>query len=66
MEYTYLPIPNTTLFEIRVENIIFTFDTSDTFYDGLYTDFEDVSKLEYFVSLLKADAGTAFEIYKNQ
>lgn len=63
MKYTYLPIPDTTLFEIRVEDTIFTLDSSDSFYDQLFKDFEDVSKLEYFVSLLEANPGTAFTIY---
>jgi hypothetical protein len=65
MDYTYLPIENTTLLEIKVENIIFTLDTSEPFYDQMVKDFEDVSKLEYFVSLLKANPGTAFTIYNS-
>jgi hypothetical protein len=28
-------------------------------------DFKDVSKLEYFISLLEADTGTAFTIYNS-
>jgi putative heme iron utilization protein len=28
-------------------------------------DFEDVSKLEYFISLLETNAGTAFTIYNS-
>lgn len=63
MEYTYLQIPNTTLFEIRVADIIFTIDSSALFYDQMFRDFEDVTKLEYFISLLRADPSTAFTIY---
>ena len=63
MEYTYLPIADTTLFEIRTQNIIFTLDSADEFYSKLFSDFEDVSKLEYFVSLLQSDPSTAFDIY---
>lgn len=65
MNYTYLPIPDTTFFEIRVANIIFTLDSSETFYDQLFKDFEDVSKLEYFISLLETNPGTAFTIYNS-
>ena len=63
MEYTYIPITDTTLFEIRTQNIIFTLDSADEFYSKLFSDFEDVSKLEYFVSLLQSDPSTAFDIY---
>jgi hypothetical protein len=65
MNYTYLPIPDTTFFEIRVKDTIFILDSSDLFYNQLFKDFEDVSKLEYFISLLETNPGTAFTIYNS-
>lgn len=79
MEYTYKQIENgdwqllvivneTSIMFILSEDIIGTEDTPPR---GLYEhvqmiqDFKDASKLEYFISLLEANLGTAFIIYNS-
>ena len=63
MEYSYNQTENGKI--IVVNNIIFMLDSQDEIHVKMITDFEDTAKLEYFVSLLKADPSTAFTIYNS-
>jgi hypothetical protein len=63
MEYTYLPIENTTLFELRAYNFIFILDSTEPAYDKMLTDFQDPINIERFIALLEEDSSTAFQIY---
>jgi hypothetical protein len=63
MEYTYLPIENTTLFELRAYNFIFILDSTESAYDKMLTDFQDPMNIERFIVLLDEDSSTAFQIY---
>ena len=63
MEYTYLPIENTTLFELRTGNFIFILDSADPMYDKMIEDFNKATNIKKFISLLIADPSTAFDIY---
>jgi hypothetical protein len=63
MEYTYLPIENTDLFELRAENFIFILDSADPMYDKMIEDFNKATNIKKFISLLIADPSTAFDIY---
>ena len=63
MEYTYLPIENTTLMELRTDKFIFMLDNTDSAYDKMLTDFQDPVNIERFIALLNQDSSTAFEIY---
>ena len=65
MEYTYLPIANTTLFELRVGTIIFILDSTEPLHNKMLVDFNEVSNIEKFVFLLIEDPSTAFEIYNS-
>lgn len=63
MEYTYLPIENTTLFELRAYNFIFILDSAELLYDNMIRDFKISSNIERFIVLLDEDSSTAFAIY---
>lgn len=63
MEYTYLPIENTTLMELRTDKFIFMLDSTEPAYDKMLTDFQDPINIERFIALLNQDSSTAFEIY---
>jgi hypothetical protein len=65
MEYTYLPIENTDLFELRAENFIFILDSADPMYDKMIEDFNESVNIERFITLLISDPSTAFEIYNS-
>ena len=63
MNYTYLPIYESSLFELRVNEIIFILDSADNAYSKMISDFVDDKKIKHFVALLLDDPATAFEIY---
>jgi hypothetical protein len=63
MEYTYLPIENTTLFELRTGNFVFILDSSEPLHDKMLNDFNKATNIKKFISLLNADPNTAFDIY---
>jgi hypothetical protein len=63
MEYTYLPIENTDLFELRAGNFIFILDSTDPMYDKMILDFHISSNIERFILLLEENPDTAFVIY---
>jgi hypothetical protein len=63
MEYTYLPIENTTLFELRAYNFIFILDSIEPMYDKMIEDFNESVNIEKFITLLIANPSTAFDIY---
>jgi len=65
MEYTYLPIENTTLFELRASNFIFILDSAEPTYDKMIRDFKISSNIERFILLLIANPSTAFDIYNS-
>ena len=65
MNYTYSPIYDSSLFELRVNEIIFILDSADNAYSKMIADFADDKKIKHFVSLLLDDPATAFEIYNN-
>ena len=65
MNYTYLPIYDSSLFELRVNEIIFILDSADNGYSKMIADFVDDKKIKHFVALLLDDPATAFEIYNN-
>jgi len=66
MEYTYLPIENTTLFELRASNFIFILDSAEPMYDKMINDFEISSNIERFILLLEENPSTAFIIYNEK
>lgn len=66
MEYTYLPIENTTLFELRAYNFIFILDSVELLYDNMIRDFKISSNIERFIVLLEEDPNTAFTIYNQE
>jgi hypothetical protein len=41
MEYTYLPIENTTLIELRTDKFISMLDTTIPIYNKMITEFQD-------------------------
>ena len=63
MEYTYLPIENTDLFELRAGNFIFILDSTDPMYDKMILDFHISSNIERFILLLEENPDIAFVIY---
>lgn len=63
MNYTYAPIYDSSLFELRVNEIIFILDSADNAYSKMIADFADDKNIKHFVSLLLDDPATAFEIY---
>ena len=63
MNYTYLPIYESSLFELRVNEIIFIIDSADNAYSKMISDFVDDKNIKHFVSLLLDNPATAFEIY---
>jgi len=63
MEYTYLPVENTTLMELRTDKFIFMLDSTEPVYDKMLTDFQDPINIERFIVLLDEDSSTAFQIY---
>jgi hypothetical protein len=63
MEYTYLPVENTTLMELRTDKFIFMLDSTEPAYDKMLTDFQDPINIERFIALLEEDSSTAFAIY---
>ena len=63
MNYTYAPIYDSSLFELRVNEIIFILDSEDDAYSKMIADFVDDKKIKHFVSLLLDNPATAFEIY---
>jgi hypothetical protein len=63
MEYTYLPVENTTLTELRTDKFIFMLDSTEPVYDKMLTDFQDPINIERFIALLEEDSSTAFQIY---
>jgi len=63
MNYTYAPIHDSSLFELRVNEIIFILDSEDDAYSKMIADFVDDKKIKHFVSLLLDNPATAFEIY---
>jgi len=65
MNYTYAPIHDSSLFELRVNEIIFILDSEDDAYSKMIADFVDDKKIKHFVALLLDDPATAFEIYNN-
>ncbi len=65
MNYTYAPIHNSSLFELRVNEIIFILDSEDDAYSKMIADFIDDKKIKHFVALLLDDPAAAFEIYNN-
>ena len=65
MNYTYAPIYDSILFELRVNEIIFILDSEDDAYSKMIADFVDDKKIKHFVALLLDDPATAFEIYNN-
>lgn len=65
MEYTYLPIENTDLFELRAGDFIFILDSTDPMYDKMIQDFNQSVNIERFITLLIEDPSTAFEIYNS-
>ena len=65
MNYTYLPIYDSSLFELRVNEIIFILDSADNAYSNMIADFADDKNIKHFVALLLDDPATAFEIYNN-
>jgi hypothetical protein len=65
MEYTYLPIENTTLLELRAGNFIFILDSTEPMYDKMIQDFNESVNIERFITLLIADPSTAFDIYNS-
>jgi len=65
MSYTYEPIADTTLYELRTGNIIFVLDSAETAYAKMLADFNDPSNIETFVALLNNNPSTAFAIYNN-
>jgi len=66
MEYTYLPIENTTLFELRASNFIFILDSEEPLYNKMINDFEISSNIERFILLLEENPSTAFIIYNQE
>ncbi len=65
MNYTYAPINDSSLFELRVNEIIFILDSEDDAYSKMIADFIDDKKIKHFVALLLDDPAAAFEIYNN-
>ena len=65
MNYTYAPIYDSSLFELRVNEIIFILDSADNAYSKMIADFVDDKNIKHFVALLLDDPATAFEIYNN-
>ena len=65
MNYTYAPIHDSSLFELRVNEIIFILDSKDDAYSKMIADFVDDKKIKHFVSLLLDNPAAAFEIYNN-
>jgi hypothetical protein len=65
MNYTYTPIYDSSLLELRVNEIIFILDSADNAYSKMIADFVDDKNIKHFVSLLITDSATAFEIYNN-
>jgi hypothetical protein len=63
MEYTYTPVQDTTLMELRTEKFIFMLDTTIPMYDKMLLEFQDASNIERFIALLEEDPNTAFTIY---
>jgi len=63
MNYTYAPIHDSSLFELRVNEIIFILDSADDAYLKMIADFVDDKKIKHFVALLLDNPATAFEIY---
>ena len=63
MEYTYLPIENTTLLALRAGNFIFILDSTEPMSDKMIHDFEISSNIERFILLLEENPDTAFVIY---
>jgi len=63
MEYTYLPVENTTLMELRTDKFIFMLDTTEPTYTKMLRDFQDPINIERFIALLEEDSSTAFQIY---
>lgn len=63
MNYTYLPIYESSLFELRVNEIIFIIDSADNAYSKMISDFVDDKNIKHFVALLLDNPATAFEIY---
>lgn len=63
MNYTYGPIPDTNLFELRVNEIIFILDSADDFYSKMIVDFGNEKNIIKFADLLRDNPSTAFEIY---
>ena len=63
MEYTYTPVQDTTLMELRTDRFIFMLDTTEPIYDKMLLDFQDASNIERFIALLEEDPNTAFSIY---
>ena len=63
MNYTYLPVENTTLMELRTDKFIFMLDSTEPAYDKMLTDFQDPMNIERFIVLLDEDSSTAFQIY---
>jgi hypothetical protein len=63
MEYTYLPVENTTLMELRTDKFIFMLDSTEPAYDKMLRDFQDPINIERFIALLEEDSSTAFAIY---
>ena len=63
MNYTYAPIYDSSLFELRVNEIIFILDSADNAYSKMISDFVDDKKIKHFVALLLDNPATAFEIY---
>lgn len=63
MEYTYLPVENTTLMELRTDKFIFMLDSTEPAYDKMLADFQDPINIERFIVLLDEDSSTAFQIY---
>jgi hypothetical protein len=66
MEYTYLPIENTTLFELRASNFIFILDSAEPLYNKMINDFQISSNIERFILLLEENPSTAFIIYNEK
>jgi hypothetical protein len=73
MRYTYSQISKTdwalTVIQSEQETICFNMSTDPERgfpqHTQMILDFEDVAKLEYFVSLLLKNPSTAFSIYNN-
>lgn len=65
MEYTYKPVENTTLMELRTNRFLFMLDTTEPAYEKMLADFQDPANIERFIGLLEDNPDTAFSIYNN-